>query len=136
MRPLVIVGALCTTALLHAMPQGAPPPQQIAFARLFPNAGQLGVFIAAADGSEERRLLSTTDLDYNPTWSPDGTSVVFTSDRAGSGDLFRVGPDGSGLERLTEHAAYDDQGRSPLTESTWCSSARGAAERPTCGRSI
>jgi TolB protein len=109
MRLLVIAGALCTTALLHAMPQHAPPPQQIAVARLFPNGGQLGVFIAAADGSEERPLLRTADLDYNPTWSPDGTSIVFTSDRAGSGDLFRVRPDGSGLERLTEHAAYDDQ---------------------------
>jgi TolB protein len=93
MRTLVI--ALATTAVLQAIPQEARAPQQIAFARLFPNGGQLSVFIAAADGSDERPLLSGTDLDYNPTWSPDGTWIVFTSDRSRTADLFRVRPDGS-----------------------------------------
>ena len=31
------------------------------------------------------------------------------SDREGSADLFRVNPDGTGLERLTDNPAYDDQ---------------------------
>jgi TolB protein len=105
----VILVALCSIATLQMVPRAAAPAHHIAFARLFPNAGQLGLFIAAADGSDERRLLATTDIDYNPAWSPDGTWIVFTSDRAGTADLFRVHPDGSGLERLTEHSAYDDQ---------------------------
>jgi len=50
MRNLLI--AVTTTAVLQAISQEAAPPQQIAFARLFPNGGQLGVFIAAADGSD------------------------------------------------------------------------------------
>src|SRR5205823_5605226 len=48
-------------------------------------------------------------LDYNPAWSADGAWIVFTSERAGSADLYRVKPDGSALERLTDHPAYDDQ---------------------------
>ncbi|MGH9145022.1 MAG: TolB family protein, partial [Vicinamibacterales bacterium] len=35
--------------------------------------------------------------------------IVFTSDREGSADLFRVHADGTGLERLTVNPAYDDQ---------------------------
>ncbi|PYR38501.1 MAG: hypothetical protein DMF90_03025, partial [Acidobacteria bacterium] len=35
--------------------------------------------------------------------------MVFTSDREGSADLFRVKPDGTGLERLTDDPGYDDQ---------------------------
>ena len=35
--------------------------------------------------------------------------VVFTSERHGSADIFRVRSDGMGLERLTDDAAYDDQ---------------------------
>ena len=31
-------------------------------------------------------------------------------ERSGSADLFRVHPDGTGLERLTDNAAFDDQG--------------------------
>lgn len=84
-------------------------PQKIVFARVFPNAGQISLFISAADGSDERPLLTAGDVDYNPVWAPDGASIVFTSDRDGSADLFRVKPDGTGFERLTDDPAYDDQ---------------------------
>src|SRR5213595_400065 len=100
---LIVVAAAATLAA------GAPAPQKIVFARVFPNAGQVGLFIAGADGSGERSLLATADIDYDAAWSPDGTSIVFTSDRDGSADLYRVKPDGTGLERLTDSPAYDDQ---------------------------
>src|SRR5262245_34183267 len=83
--------------------------QKIVFARPFPNAGQIVLYTAAADGSDERPLLGVRDWDYDGAWSPDGASIVFTSERGGSADLYRVKPDGSGLERLTEDPAYDDQ---------------------------
>ena len=83
--------------------------EQIVFARVFPNAGQIGLYIARADGSDEHRLLTGAAIDYDPVWSPDGSTIVFTSDREGSADLFRVNPDGSGIERLTDNPAYDDQ---------------------------
>jgi Tol biopolymer transport system component len=92
-----------------ALAAGPSDQQKIVFARVFPNAGQIGLFIAAADGSDERPLLGLSEIDYDPAWSPDGASIVFTSDREGSADLFRVKPDGTGLERLTTNPAYDDQ---------------------------
>jgi len=64
---------------------------------------------ARCKGSNEHPLLASPDIDYDPVWSPDGASIVFTSDRSGSADLFRVNPDGGGLERLTDDPAYDDQ---------------------------
>jgi len=88
---------------------GAPEPQRISFARVWPNAGQIGLFVADADGSAERPLVGLGEMDYDPVWSPDGQSIVFTSDRHGSADLFRVKADGSGIERLTDSPAYDDQ---------------------------
>src|SRR6267142_1868644 len=100
---LLIAAAIAATAA------GAAGPQKIVFARVFPNAGQIGLFIAAADGSGERPLLAVRDVDYDPAWAHDGRSIVFTSDRDGSADLYRVAPDGSALERLTDNPAYDDQ---------------------------
>ncbi len=82
---------------------------QIAFTRVFPNAGQIGLFIAAADGSGERQLFDNAGFDYDATWSPDGGTIVYTSDREGSPDLFRIKPDGTGRERLTDDPSYDDQ---------------------------
>src|SRR3954447_26753111 len=104
MRPLAC--AVATVAMLAAQPL---PVQKIAAVRVFGNAGQAGLFIAAADGSDERPLLASTDTDYDPVWAPDGVSIVFTSERDGSAELYRVKPDGSGLERLTNDPAYDDQ---------------------------
>jgi TolB protein len=48
-------------------------------------------------------------LDYNPAWSPDGRWIVFTSERDGSPDLYKVDLDTSRVTRLTNHAMYEDQ---------------------------
>ena len=104
--PLALVAVTSAVLSITVM---AADPQKIVLARVFPNAGQIGLFIAAADGSDERPLLSDREINYDPAWSPDAASIVFTSDREGSADLFRVKPDGTGLERLTTNAAYDDQ---------------------------
>ena len=66
-----------------------------------------------------------TELDYNPAYSADGVWVVFTSERDGSAEIYRVKADGqvkadgtgfeageageTRIERLTDHPAYDDQ---------------------------
>src|SRR5262245_35917781 len=96
-------------ALVLGVTASSRDPQKIVFARVFPQPGQIGLFIAAPDGSGERPLLPQADTDYDATWSPDGSSIVFTSERNGSADLYRVKRDGSGLERLTETPSYDDQ---------------------------
>jgi Tol biopolymer transport system component len=101
--------ALLAVVSSLALAAATPAPQKIVFARVFPNAGQMGLFIAAADGSGERPLVGAGEIDYDAVWAPDGASIVFTSDRDGSADLYRVKPDGSSLERLTDSPAYDDQ---------------------------
>ncbi len=67
------------------------------------------LFIADADGSNARKLVAGLELDYNASFSFDGEWVVFTSERHGSADIFRVRANGMGLERLTDSPAFDDQ---------------------------
>jgi Tol biopolymer transport system component len=71
---------------------------------------QATLFVSNANGSGKVVLTQSGSLDYNPSWSPKGDWIVFTSERAGSADLYRIHPDGSGLERLTNDPAYDDHG--------------------------
>ena len=78
-----------------------PKPEKILVTRVFPEPGQIGLFLVAPDGSNENPLVTPTDIDCDAVWSPDGASIVFTSERNGSADLSRVKPDGTGLERLT-----------------------------------
>lgn len=76
--------------------------------RIGPSASQ--IFIANADGSNERKLVDSGTLDYNASFSADGQWIVFTSERDGVGNsnLYRMRVDGSGIERLTESPAVDD----------------------------
>jgi TolB protein len=100
-----LLGAvIAVSALAAASPE--PPAQRILFSRLGPV--QTGLFVASNDRGE-RALLPADGLDYSPTLSADGQWVVFTSERSGSADLYRVHTNGAGLERLTDDPAYDDQ---------------------------
>ena len=67
------------------------------------------LFVADADGANPRKLVAGSERDYNASFSFDDEWVVFTSERHGSADIFRVRADGRGLERLTDDPAFDDQ---------------------------
>jgi Tol biopolymer transport system component len=76
---------------------------------------RMELYVANADGSGERRLLPESHaLDYDPSFSSDGHWIVFTSERdpegSGQADIWRVHPDGSGLERLTSETSMEDAG--------------------------
>ena len=87
--------------------RGAVEQYTIAFTSFAPINS--AVFIADADGTHERILIPNPAFDANPSFSPDGKWVLFTSRRDGSPDIYRVHSDGTGLERLTNHPAFDDQ---------------------------
>ena len=49
-----------------------------------------------------RGLTDHESADYQPSWSPDGTQLVFQSTRDGETDIYVMGADGSNPTRLTE----------------------------------
>lgn len=62
------------------------------------------IYLARADGSEPRVLASHPAFDGWPGWSPDGAWIAFASNRGSlprSAQLWRVRPDGTGLQQLT-----------------------------------
>src|SRR5690348_11562007 len=91
---------LVSTPVLYAK-------ERILLHRIGPSDSTL--FVAKTDGSGERSLLPSSGFDYNASFSADSKWIIFTSERGGSADIYRVHPDGSDLERLTDNPAYDDQ---------------------------
>ena len=90
-------------------PRWSPDGQFIAFAsnraHYGPQAEQgspdLDVYVMRADGSQMRRLTSDPGNDADPSWLPDGQSLVVTSDRSSRGDLYRVRLADGHADRLT-----------------------------------
>jgi Tol biopolymer transport system component len=87
-------------------PAYSPDGRTIAFSRST-DAFNNDLFLMRADGAKLRRLTRTRGTEsrfgeeHGPTWSPDGRTIVFVSNRAGNWELHAVRPDGTGARRLT-----------------------------------
>ena len=55
-------------------------------------------------GGKEKRLTDAEGLDDGPEYSYDGKWIYFNSNRTGSMHAYRMEPDGSGAEQLTDDA--------------------------------
>jgi hypothetical protein len=98
-------------------PRWSPDGNRLAFARqgMSPEPGstsKTAVFVVNADGTGFHRVTPPGIDGIDPSWSPDGTALVFlrVTLRTQDGneelpdltDIYFVLPDGSGLRRLTE----------------------------------
>ncbi len=60
------------------------------------------IYVGAADGSRRFQLTRGDKGAANPTFSPDGHWVFFTSDRAGKSNIYRIAVAGGEAEMLTD----------------------------------
>ncbi len=70
-------------------------------------AGTLDVYAQDADGSTAAvPLVASLGADFTPVWSPDGTQIVFVSDRDGDSEIFIRNAGGEEIQ-LTHNTADD-----------------------------
>jgi gamma-glutamyltranspeptidase len=69
------------------------------------------LWVVSPGGREARRLTMGPAWDRDPVWTPDGTALVYASDRAGTMDLWRTGvdPTGAAAVQLTSSTATDTE---------------------------
>ncbi|HEX7102379.1 MAG TPA: S9 family peptidase [Nitrolancea sp.] len=60
------------------------------------------IWIAATDGSSERRFTSGSHKDSAPRWSPNGRELAFLSDRSGTTQLYAMPADGGEPRQLSD----------------------------------
>ena len=95
--PFVVVAAISMAIAAQSRPASAQEAQQteantaavrhqVLFNRFL--SPVMTLFIADADGTRERPLVSTPGLQYSSSYSADGQWVVFTSERDGQSDIY------------------------------------------------
>jgi len=78
----------------------SPDEKRIAAAVSDPQTGARDIsLLDIASGTPTRFTFSLSE-DFLPVWSPDGTRIVFSSDREGPGNLYQKSASGAGNEEL------------------------------------
>lgn len=110
-RKLFIAAAFiaCLTIMLHYLAPAVPNARaafpgdngKIVFVRNY------DIHVMNADGSGATNLTNHGAIDDSPAFSPDGSKIVFTSDRDGNVEIYSMNADGSAVTRLTTNGAWD-----------------------------
>lgn len=106
-------------------PAWSPDGRWIAFASSFRTPENQEIYVVRPDGRQLRRLTRTAgDVDVlgddaAPTWSPDGSRIVFASNRTGELEIWTMRADGSGQRRLTGIRGSDDSRPKISPDGRW-----------------
>jgi Tol biopolymer transport system component len=65
------------------------------------------VYVVNANGSDLTRLTANDEADFDPSWSPDGSQIVFRSQRDGNDEIFVMNADGSRPRNITHDPGTD-----------------------------
>ncbi|HAU88895.1 MAG TPA: hypothetical protein DCW72_01250, partial [Elusimicrobia bacterium] len=83
-------------------PSWSPSGEWIVFAGRETRKEKLNIFVTDPTGSQVRRLTSGAGDNEDPSWSPDGRFIAFTSTRRGKREIFVMDADGSAPHPLTD----------------------------------
>ncbi len=83
-----------------------------------------------AEGSNQRRMTQGRHVDTDPVFSPDGSTLLFTSNRAGASQLFVMPVDGGEPRQLTD---FPPGVSGPLYAPDGATIAVSADVYPECG---
>lgn len=92
----------------NSAPAWSPDGKKLAV--VLTGQGGSQIFLVNADGSGLQRLSRSSGIDTEPNFSPDGRYILFTSDRGGSPQIYRMpvaAAESSNAERLTFEGSYN-----------------------------
>src|SRR5689334_1744109 len=92
---VTVVGAVMRSSLDGEHPSWSPDGRELVYAKHTAGSSRRGLYIASRDGSGERQIVThgqdenINDADqFDPAWSPVGDTILYTSTRSGSADVW------------------------------------------------
>ena len=120
-HPVAIISAgPAPSVSFSSDPTWSPDGSKLAFVGDLNGVRRREIFVVNADGSGLAQLTTNVQLgsdsfgpiyslDLNPSWSPDGSRIAFSSDRNGqsNAEIYVMNVDGTNQLRLTNNSTYD-----------------------------
>jgi len=99
------------TFLVHLSPIWSPDGESLLFTGIGSRKGtspmNSDIVIVNKSGENQIKLNDYDGQNVGTDWSPDGTQIVFVSDRDGNSEIYIMNSDGTKISRLTNHQAVD-----------------------------
>jgi Tol biopolymer transport system component len=121
-------------------PTWSPDSRWVAFD--CPKHGNADIFIVGGDGSQLRRLTSEPSNELRPSWSADGRSIYFSSNRTGTFQIWRAPAAGGAAVMVTRSGGAEESFESAdgkyvyfakRREGVWRVPVRGGEEEQVLG---
>ncbi|WP_188706849.1 Tol-Pal system beta propeller repeat protein TolB [Silvimonas iriomotensis] len=94
----------------NSAPAWSPDGSKLAVVLTKQGGSQIYLVDANGTNSNPRRLTNTGDINTEPSFTADG-QIVFTSDRGGAPQIYRMSASGGNAERLTFQGGYNASGK-------------------------
>ncbi|MDN5874224.1 MAG: Tol-Pal system beta propeller repeat protein TolB [Sinobacteraceae bacterium] len=91
---------------VNSAPAFSPDGDKLAVA-LSSSPGNTDLYLLDLSSGDLRRLTHDAAIDTEPSWMPDGETIVFTSDRGGSPQIYAWHLDDGSVERLSWNGSYN-----------------------------
>ena len=117
-KPVVYVQSIATGARTavanffgsNSAPAWSPDGRRLAVVLSRDGGSQMNLI--NADGSGQPvRLAASASIDTEPNFSPDGSTIMFTSDRGGTPQIYRIPVNGGTVQRVTFEGQYNISAR-------------------------
>jgi len=97
-------------AYFHTDPAWSPDGRTIAFVKDSGGGSATEIWLAPVDGGEPRQLTREAEgiFSSSPAWTPDSRWIVYSSNRGGTQNIWRLPSAGGEPERLTAGPGDDD----------------------------
>ncbi len=106
-KPVLLVACMTALGVAAYAAEADSSPLWLRNAAISPDGSTVAftfkgdIFTVPATGGQARQLTTSSAYDTKPLWTPDGSQIVFSSDREGSADIYIVPATGGTPRRLT-----------------------------------
>lgn len=89
--------------IFNILPRISPDGNQLVYSGDFIGPSENAeIFLLDLKDGAQINLTNSEAIDRSASWSPDGSRILFSSDRSGNFDLFSMALDGSDIQQLTD----------------------------------